>query len=97
MKNKKNTITLLDEFGNEHIFDVLFTFDSDETNKSYIVYTNHEKDKNGKEIVYSSIYDSKGDDKSLYPIETDEELKTIENILSSIEAKMNKEEESNEE
>ena len=90
MKNK-SSITLLDEQGTEHNFDVLFTFDSDETGKSYIVYTDHEKDKDGKEKVYASIYDPKGIDKSLYPLETEAEWNAIENILSSIENKMTKE------
>ena len=88
MKNEKNKITLLDEEGKEHFFDVLFTFDSDETKKSYMVYTDHEKDADGKEKVYASIYDPKGVDKTVYPIETEKEWLIIENILSSIEKKI---------
>ena len=38
MENK-NQFTLIDEEGKEVVYDVLFTFDSEETNKSYIVYT----------------------------------------------------------
>ena len=86
MNNSK--ITLLDDNGVEHEFDVFFTFDSDETKKSYMVYTDHEKDKDGKEKVYASIYDPEGIDKNLYPIETEKEWKIIENILSSIEKKI---------
>ena len=86
MNNSK--ITLLDDNGIEHEFDVFFTFDSDETKKSYIVYTDHEKDADGKEKVYASIYDSNGVDNNLYEIETDAEWDTIFNILKSIENKI---------
>ena len=48
---------MIDEKGNEVIYDVLFTFESDETNKNYIVYTNNTKDERGNVEVYASIYD----------------------------------------
>ena len=35
---KKNTFTMIDENGNEVEYDILFTFESDETEKNYIVY-----------------------------------------------------------
>lgn len=88
MKEKNNKITLLDENGVEHEFDIYFTFDSDETGKSYMVYTDHELDENNKEKVYASIYDPEGIDKNLYAIETEKEWKVIENILSSIAKKI---------
>ena len=45
---KKNSFTLIDENGNEIVYDVLFTFESEETNKNYIVYTDQTKDDAGK-------------------------------------------------
>jgi len=51
MKNElenKNTIKVYDENGNEVICDILFTFDNEETKKSYIVYTDNSKDAEGK-------------------------------------------------
>ena len=87
-----NKITLLDEYGEEHEFDVFFTFDSDETKKSYMVYTDHEKDKNGKEKVYASVYDPKGIDKNIYPVETEQEWDIIQNILLSLEKKIGEKE-----
>ena len=92
MSKNNSKITLLDESGKEHEFDVFFTFDSDETGKSYMVYTDHQKDKNGKEKVYASVYDPSGVDKNIYPIETDKEWEIIENILSSIEKKIEEKE-----
>ena len=63
--------------------DVLFTFDSDETNKSYIVYTDNTKDDFGNVRVYANTFN---DDESgeLKEIETEEEWATIEQIFASI-------------
>lgn len=89
--NKKSTFTLIDETGVERTYEMLFTFDSDETKKSYMVYTDHEKDEDDREKVYASIYDPTGLDKGIYPIETDKEWNIIENILSSIQNKLKEE------
>ena len=35
---KKNQFTMIDEKGNEIVYDVLFTFESEETNKNYICF-----------------------------------------------------------
>ena len=43
MENK-NTFTVINDEGREILCNVLFTFDSDETKKSYIVYTDNTKD-----------------------------------------------------
>ena len=86
-----NKIKVIDDNGKELEFDVLFTFESDETKKSYIVYTDHEKDKDGKEKVYASIYDSTGKDNNLYPIETEKEWNLIFNVLESIQKKLEEE------
>ena len=55
-ESKKNTFTITDKDGNVHTFDVLFTFDSDETGHSYIAYTDNTKDEDGNIQVYASIY-----------------------------------------
>ena len=81
----KNTFTVINEEEKEGVCSVLFTFDSDETKKSYIVYTDNTKDKQGNIQVYASIYDPKQEDNmELLPIETDKEWKVIETILESL-------------
>ena len=81
----KNTFTVINVEGKEVVCNVLFTFDSDETKKSYIVYTDNTKDKQGNIQVYASIYDPKQEDNmELLPIETDKEWKVIETILESL-------------
>lgn len=84
MKNK-NTFTVINDEGREITCNVLFTFDSDETKKSYIVYTDNTKDEKGNIKVYASIYDPKSvDSMELLPIESEKEWKVIETILESI-------------
>ena len=84
MKNK-NSFIVKDENGKEVVCNILFTFDSDETKKSYIVYTDNTKDKKGNVQVYASIYDPKKEDNmELLPIETEKEWRVIEKILASL-------------
>lgn len=82
---EKNTFTVIGEDGKKVLCNVLFTFDSDETKKSYIVYTDNTKDSQGNVRVYASIYNPKNvDDMELLPIETEKEWKVIETILESL-------------
>ena len=80
--NGKINITDMD--GNNILCDVLFTFDSNDTNKSYIVYTDNTKDEFGNIKVYANAYDPNNDKGILDSIETEEEWATIEQIFDSI-------------
>ena len=95
MEDKDGKITITNELGETKEFDVLFTFDSDETHKSYIAYTDNELDEEGNVKVYASTWDPTGKDLSVKPIESQKEWKVIESILSSIQEKL-KEAENNE-
>lgn len=88
---EKTKFTVLDEEGKEVTCEVLFTFDSEETNKSYIVYTDNTTDEEGNTKVYASIFDPKDEKTELIPIETDREWKIIETILETIQEENNKE------
>ena len=81
---KKNSFSMIDENGNEVVYDVLFTFESDETKKNYIVYTDNNKDENGNIEVYASIYYPDEATSKLEPIKTDKEWKVIETILNTL-------------
>ena len=82
--NEKNTITIRDEDGKETVCDILFTFDNEETKKSYIVYTDNTKDETGKVKVYASIYDPKTPKCKLEEIKTEKEWKYIDTILKTL-------------
>ena len=81
---EKNTIKLTNDKGEEVICDILFTFDSEETQKSYIVYTDNTKDEEGKVKVYASIYNPDDPKSKLEDIKTDKEWKVIDTILQTL-------------
>ena len=87
---KDNKFTMIDESGQEREYDVLFIFESEETNKNYIVYTDNTKDETGNVEVYASIYDPENPNSRLEPIETEKEWKVIETILETLQEEVRK-------
>ena len=87
---KKNSFTMIDENGNEIVYAVLFTFESEETHKNYIVYTDNTKEAEGNVEVYASIYDPNDPHSKLEAIETDKEWKVIETILETLQEEVRK-------
>ena len=81
---EKTNFTVLDDKGNEVTCEVLFTFDSEETKKSYMVYTDNTTDDEGNVKVYASIFDPNAEKTELIPIESDREWKIVETILDTI-------------
>lgn len=81
---EKHTFTVMDENGKEVVCETLFTFDSEETKKSYIVYTDNTTDEDGNVRVYASIFNPEAENTELKPIETEREWKIVETILESI-------------
>ena len=65
-------------------YEVLFTFESDETKKNYMVYTDNTKDKDGNTKVYASVFEPDKEPLELLPVETEREWKIVETILDSI-------------
>lgn len=74
-----DTIVMVDDEGNEVECEVLFTFDCEDTGKSYMVYTDNTMDENGDMNVYASIVSDDSDE--LLPIETEEEQEMIEELM----------------
>lgn len=91
---EKNSFTVINDEGKEIVCDVLFTFDSEETGKSYIAYTDNTRDEKGNVQVFASIYDPKEENPDLKPIESEKEWKVIETILETLQEEIkNKQEE----
>ena len=84
MEEKKNKFIVINDEGKEIECEVLFTFESEETNKNYIVYTDNTMDEIGNIKVYASIFDPNNQNTKLEPIETEKEWKIIENILETL-------------
>lgn len=75
---------VVDDEGVETEYEMLLTFESDETGRNYIVYTDNIVDDDGSLRVFASIYDSDSDKSKLLPIETEEEWKMVETILKEL-------------
>jgi len=90
MKDEIMTFKVTDEEGKEIECEVLFTFESDETKKNYIVYTDNTLDDEGNTKVYASIYNPDEEETKLLPIESDKEWKIIETILEELQNEANK-------
>lgn len=80
-------IIIPDEDGEEHLFEVLFTFEVDETNKSYLAVVPVEQKDDEEVEVYAFRYEEKendDDDLALFPIETDDEWEIVEEMLNTL-------------
>lgn len=87
MNDERMTFKVTDEAGKEIECEVLFTFESDETKKNYMVYTDNTTDEAGNTKVYASIYNPNEEETKLIPIETEKEWKIIETILEELQTK----------
>ena len=86
MNEEKNRyFTVTDQSGSTVEYEILFTFDSDETKKSYIVFTDNTTDEDGSIVTYAATYDKTGESLELQDIDTDEDSNLIEHLLSNIE------------
>lgn len=81
----ENYLTVVDEDGNEILCEILFTFDSDEFEKSYVFYVPVETaDEEDIEVLCSSYQpEADGSIGKLSPIETDEEWDMIEEVFNT--------------
>jgi uncharacterized protein YrzB (UPF0473 family) len=82
--NERLTFKVIDENGKEIECEALFTFESEETKKNYIVYTDNTTDEEGNIRVYASVYTPNQPETQLQPIETEKEWKIIETILNEL-------------
>ena len=91
--DEKQKFIVLDDKGNKVECEPLFTFESEETKKNYVVYTDNSMDEEGNIRVFASIYKVTDKGKELLPIKTNKEWKVIETILESIQEESKKSEE----
>lgn len=87
---KENKFTLISEDGVETTYDVLFTYESEETKKHYIAYTDNTLDDKGNVQVYASIFDPTNPNSKLEAIETEKEWKIVETILETLQEEVKK-------
>ncbi len=83
---EKMTFKVIDESGNEVECEGLFSFESEETGKSYLVYTDHTKTDEGETRVYAAVYHPDREEGVLEPIETDAELEIVQEMLEKVQS-----------
>lgn len=78
-------ITLVDEEGNEELYQILLTFESDEFAKSYVLVYPAGADEEEEVELFAFSYDDpdEGLEGQLNDIETDEEWDMIEEVLGA--------------
>lgn len=78
-------ITLIDEEGNEELHEILFTFESDEFERSYVLLfpANSEQDTEVELKAFAYIEEDGGLEGQLLPIESDEEWDMVEEVLNT--------------
>jgi len=84
----ENQLTVVDENGTELLMEILFTFDSDEYNKSYVVYypagSENEDEEGNVDLHVSAYVPAKNDEGGeLLPVESDEEWEMIEEVINT--------------
>lgn len=84
MENE-NTLVYIDEDGNEVLCEILFTFDSKEFGKSYVLFypVGTEDDEEIEVLAASYVPGDEGSVGELFDIETDEEWDMIEEVLDT--------------
>lgn len=83
----KERIIIPDENGEEHLFEVLVTFDVEETKQTYIAVIPAEQVEEEEVEVYAFKYEMKDNDDNdlaLFPIESDEEWEMVEEMLHTL-------------
>ena len=68
--------------------DILFTFECEENNKTYIGYTDGSKVENGDDAIFVSSFDPVIGTNELYDVTSQEELEMIEDVIKDITKKI---------
>ena len=94
MSKKKdlNYFTVTDKNGKETEYEILFTFESNDTDKNYIVYTSNELDGDDMIKTYASIYEENDGVLKLTPIEDEKEWALVEKLIDQATDEESKEE-----
>ena len=80
-----DSITLVDEEGNEELYQILLTFESDDFNKNYVLVYPAAADEDEEVELFAFSYENPDEDLEgqLSDIETDEEWDMIEEVLGA--------------
>ncbi|HOE78173.1 MAG TPA: DUF1292 domain-containing protein [Bacilli bacterium] len=88
LRNPNQQLTIIDEQGNETLCQILFTFESEEFNKKYVLFFPIESDGDDEEniAVMAASYTEDGDGiGQLFEIEDEAEWRYLEQVLADFE------------
>lgn len=71
-----NKMTVIDDDGNEHLMEILFTYEHEERNKKYVFFY----EVGNEDEIIVRIYNDSGD---LFEIEDDEEYEEVEEVFNA--------------
>lgn len=80
----KDWFEVVDENGNVTRHDILFSFESEIDDNTYIVHTANEKDENGNVLVYASYINEEKHGNKLMNVDDDAAFGTIEGMLVTL-------------
>jgi len=86
---EKEKITIIKD-GKEVECDVLFTFESEDTLKTYIGYTDHSIADNGRKNIYVSALNPLNPESELEDITDEDELAMVQDVLRQLDEDANK-------
>jgi len=75
----------IEKDGKKIVYDILFTFDCEDTMKSYIGYTDNVVDDNGRKNIYVSSYNPLKLNMELEDITDQRELQMVKEVMEKIE------------
>ncbi len=88
-RNIENEKIQLEKDGKMVDCDILFTFDSEDTMKSYVGYTDHTVAPNGRKNIYVSAYNPLNTNMQLENITDQKELAMIYEVLRQFDEEAN--------
>ncbi len=84
LSKQESTFTIVNEDGEEVVYDMLLEFADEKKGLYYIVYTDNTVDDEGYTIASAATFDPTEENWQLFPIRTAEEWEKIEQILASL-------------
>ena len=83
---EEERIIIPGENGEENLYEVIFTFDIEENNQSYVAVVPVEQSEDEEQEVFVFRYEEKGnqDDLMLFSIESDEEWDIVEETFNTL-------------
>jgi uncharacterized protein YrzB (UPF0473 family) len=82
---EQERIIIPDDFGNEHTFNVIYRFEIDEMDATYVALVPVEQEDEEQQDLYVFRIEEEGDDLKLFQIDDEKEWEMIEETIVTLE------------